>query len=469
VNVKIKKLSISQKVLTLFLFSFIFSILFSFLFIHFLYKDLYIRSVKERLVNEGQRTAAHFHYGSLSGDIKEKIDWYNVISSYEVIAVDQLEELDQYFPYRIDYEHLLSDADEQKLLNGQYVLKEGYVHEFKRNIVGAIFPLTDEEQLIGFIYIYVPLAEIPEVFRKGIPVLVITGTFFFIVLYIIVNYFVRSIFNPIRMMREFAKEVGRGNFSKRIPVETSDEIGELATAFNKMTESLEKQDERKKEFLANVAHELRTPLTYIGGYTRLLLDEAYESKVEAKNHLQLIDKEAKRMEKLIHDLLQLNQLEDPNLTLQKEPIAFSQLILDSLELFTPSLTMRNIIVKTDLDDEVIILGDLNRLQQVLYNVIDNAIKYSYDHGTIHIRLIQQDNQAELTIRDHGIGIPKQDLDRIGERFYRTDKSRSRKTGGTGLGLSIVKEIVNLHDGTMDIQSEEGKGTTVILTFPLVEL
>lgn len=461
--------TISQKVLILFLVSIIFSILFSFLFIHFLYKDLYIRSVKEQLIYEGQRTAAHFHYGSLSGEIKEKIDWYNVVSPYEVIAVDQLEKLDQHFPYKIDYEHLISQEDEKKLLAGQYVIKEGYVNEFRRNIVGAIFPLTHEHKLIGFIYIYVPLAEIPEVFSKGIPILILSGSFFFILLYFIVKYFVHSIFKPLRTIQHFSKEVGKGNFSKRMQMDTKDEIGELAKAFNKMAESLEKQDERKKEFLSNVAHELRTPLTYIGGYTKILLDEAYSSKEEAKNHLLLIDKESKRMQKLIQDLLQLNQLEDQTMTLEKEPIAFSQLILDSLELFTPSLEKRNITIHTNLDDEIIIMGDIHRLQQVLYNVIDNAIKYSFENGTIHIDLFQKEERAVLIIRDNGIGIPKKDLDRIGERFYRTDKSRSRKTGGTGLGLSIVKQIVSLHDGTMEIESEEGKGTSVILSFPIVDL
>ncbi|WP_243290370.1 ATP-binding protein [Bacillus sp. FJAT-47783] len=464
----IKKLSISHKVLFLFLVSFVISIVFSFLFIHFLYKDLYIRSVKEQLIYEGERTAAHFHYGSLSGEIKDKIAWYNVVSPYEVIVVDKLEKLGDHFPYQIDYEHLISKEDEQKLLNGQYVTKEGYVKEFRRNITGAIFPLTHEQKLIGFIYIYVPLAEIPEVFNYGIPILIFSGSFFFLILFFIINYFVQSIFKPLRTFRTFSKEVGRGNFSKRVHIDTSDEIGELADAFNKMAESLEEQDERKKEFLSNVAHELRTPLTYIGGYTQLLLDKAYSSEEEKRNHLLLIEKESKRMQKLIHDLLQLNELEDKKMTNEKEPIAFSQLILDSLELFTPSLTKRNITIHTNLDDEIIIMGDSSRLQQVLYNVIDNAVKYSNNNGEIRITSYQDRNRAIVKITDDGIGIPKKDIDRIGERFYRTDKSRSRKTGGTGLGLSIVKEIVALHDGTMEIESEEGKGTTVILSFPLID-
>jgi len=426
--------------------------------------------MKEQLIYEGQKTAAHFHYGSLTGEIREKIDWYNAISPYEVIAVDQLDKLDQYFPYQINYEDFISQEDEKILLSGQYVVKEGYVNEFRRNIVGAIFPLTHNQKLIGFIYIYVPLAEIPEVFSKGIPVLILTGSFFFLILYFVVNHFVQSIFHPLRTIQHFSKEVGQGNFSKRVPIEkTNDEIGELANAFNNMAESLEKQDERKKEFLSNVAHELRTPLTYISGYTKILLDEAYASKEEAKSHLHLIDKESNRMQQLIQDLLQLTRLEDQKIMLEKEPIAFSQFILDSLDLFSPALEEKNISVDTYLDDEIIILGDMNRLQQVLYNVIDNAIKYSLKNSSIHIELFREENKAKLIIKDSGIGIPKKDLNRIGERFYRTDKSRSRKTGGTGLGLSIVKQIVSLHGGTMKIASEEGKGTSVILTFPIEEL
>ncbi|REJ19982.1 MAG: two-component sensor histidine kinase [Bacillaceae bacterium] len=465
---KIKHFSVSQKVLLLFFISIIFSILFSFLFIHFLYKELYIRSVKERLIFEGKQTAAHFHYGSLSEDIKEKIEWYNLISPYEVIAVDQLDELHQHFPYQIDYKHLISQEDEKKLSSGQYVVKEGYVHELNRKIVGAIFPLTHEQNLIGFIYIYIPLAEIPEVFSKGIPILILFGLIFFVLIYFVITYSIHSIFRSLRTIQTIAKEISRGNFSKRVPIQTSDDIGELASAFNKMTESLEKQDERKKEFLSNVAHELRTPLTYIGGYTQILLDEAYSSKEEAKNHLLLINKETTRMQKLINDLLQLNELENKDMTLEAEPIAFSQLILDSLELFAPALKKRNISIKTDLDDEIIIMGDMNRLHQVFCNVIDNAIKYSFENGMINIALYQKEKRAVVIVRDNGIGIPKKELDRIGERFYRTDKSRSRETGGTGLGLSIVKQIVALHNGTMKIESEEGQGTSVILSFPIVE-
>ncbi|WP_044895934.1 sensor histidine kinase [Bacillus alveayuensis] len=465
---KIKQLSLNQKVLSLLIISVVMAIIFSFLFIHFLYKDLYIRSIKESLIYQGEQTAAHFHYGSLNHEIKERIFWYNVISPYEVVVVDKLDELDQFFPYKINYEDLISKEDEKQLRDGKYVMKEGYVKEFHRNIVGAIFPLGNQEELIGFIYIYVPLAEIPEVFRKGIPILVIAGALFFLFLYFGIRYFLKTIFKPLREMQAFSKEVGRGNFSKRVSITSSDEIGELAMAFNKMAQSLEQEEENKKEFLANVAHELRTPLTYIGGYSQILLDEIYHSPEELKKHLKLIQKETKRMQKLINDLLELNKLEDKNFKLTKEPIVLSQLILDSLELFQTSLKQRNIKLVMHLDDELIIYGDHSRLKQVFYNVVDNAIKYSYQNSQINISSYQDGSFAIVAIQDYGIGIPANDLNRIGERFYRTDKSRSRKTGGTGLGLSIVKEIMLLHDGKMDIKSEEGKGTLLLLSFPIVE-
>lgn len=462
-----RSITISRKVLFVFLLSFIISILFSSMFIHFLYKDLYIDSIKEQLLYEGEQTASHFHYGSLTEEIREKIAWYNAISPYEIIAVDELEQLDQYFPYQVNYSELIHPEDEKLLLSGQYVMKEGYVKEFQRNIVGAIYPIIQYEKLIGFIYIYVPVGEIPEVFSKGIPLLVFFGTIFFLILFLIINYFVHSIFRPLNEIRAVAKKVGKGDFSHRVHVDTADEIGELAATFNKMTASLEEQDIRKREFLSNVAHELRTPLTYIGGYSKLLIENEFTSEKEQKRHLLRIEKEAKRMQKLIQDLLQLNRIEEKDFAIQKEPIAFAQFIFDSLDLFTASINEKQMTIQTDLDDEVIIMGDPLRLQQVIYNVVDNAIKYSNKGGIIRIQLRRKGEKAILSIVDYGIGIPAEDLHRIGERFYRTDKSRSRKTGGTGLGLSIVKSLMNLHDGTMDITSEEGKGTTVHLTFPII--
>ncbi|MFK2825422.1 ATP-binding protein [Bacillus sp. B190/17] len=461
-----KSITLSQKVLWLILACIIFTIIFSFFFLHFLYKDLYLNSIRDSVIYQGERTASHYHYGALSEEIIEKIHWYNVVSEYDIIVVDNLDELSTYFPYKIDYQALVNKRDRKLLEQGQYVMKEGYVKEFKREIIGAIFPIMGEKGLIGFVYIYVPLAALQEVFQGSLPILVITGTLFFLMLFLIVNRIRQSMFQPLTEIQQFSKEVSKGNYTNRLPIQTNDEIGQLAQAFNKMTSSLEEQDIRKKEFLSNVVHELRTPLTYIGGYTQALKQQIYTSPEEAEHYLQTIEKETDRLKKLIHDLVDLDHLQENMYMLNKEPIVIAQLLLDTLHLFDIHINDKKMETDVHFQEDLIINGDPNRIQQVMYNLLDNAIKYSSEKSVLKVVLTQEGDEMLLQITNQGIGIPAEDLPRIGERFFRTDKARTRATGGTGLGLSIVKEIIRLHDGSFLINSSI-KETTVTIRLPLL--
>ncbi|MGM0854138.1 MAG: sensor histidine kinase [Bacillota bacterium] len=462
-------LTLNKKVSLLLLSSLFLTIVFSFLFIHFLYKDLYIGTVKDSLLYQGQRTADHYHYGDVSGSVRDKILWYNVISPYEVSVVEKLEDLTQSFPYHIDQNPLINNDDKSELAKGNPVMKEGYVAEFNRNVIGAIFPLMNEERLMGYLLIYIPLAEMTEVFSKGIPILVLTGVMFYFVLFLIIQSSLGSLFKPVREMQLFSNKVAKGDFSGRLNVNSKDEMAELALTFNSMVDSLQHQEERKRQFLSNVAHELRTPLTYIGGYAKALTDKVQTNPEEMEESLHLIQKESIRMQKLITELLELNKLENTSFSLDIEPIVLSQLIMDSLTLIRPHAENKKMDVQHDLYEGSIINGDPNRVMQVFYNILDNALKYSPEESRILIQSYEEGGMAVVKIEDTGIGIPAGSLSRIGERFYRSDLSRTRNTGGYGLGLSIAKEIMYKHDGSLSVDSEEGKGTTVYLRFPLLEI
>jgi hypothetical protein len=182
-----KQLTLSKKILIVLFASLAFTILFSFFFIHFLYSKLYLSSIEDSIVYQGKRTASHYHYGELSDEIIDKIQWYNIVSEYEVIVVDHLDDLSAYFPYKINYETLVDSADRESLNRGAYIMKKGYVEELDREILGAIFPIKGETGLIGFIYIYVPLAAIQDVFRESIPILISVGSVFFFVLFLGLN------------------------------------------------------------------------------------------------------------------------------------------------------------------------------------------------------------------------------------------------------------------------------------------
>ena len=459
------KLTLSKKILLLLLSSIGFTILFSFFFIHFLYSELYLSSMKESVIYQGQRTASHYHYGELSDEIIEKIQWYNIVSEYEIIVVDNLEQLSSYFPYKINMETLIAPNDRADLENGQYIMKEGFVEELDREILGAIFPIKGEQGLIGFIYIYVPLAAVQDVFKESIPILITVGTLFFFLLFFVANRLSSSLFKPLQDLQQHSYEVSRGNYTSRLKADRDDEIGQLTEAFNKMSLSLELQDERKKEFTSNIVHELRTPLTYISGYTQALKQLDMTSSDTANNYLTTIEKETERLNKLINDLIELNHLEEDLYTIDRQPIAIAQLLLDTLDLFTIHLNEKELHPKLTIEEDLIMIGDLQRLEQVFYNVIDNAIKYSDMKSKLTIELIRDGDFVQFKVTNQGIAIHKEDIDRIGERFFRTDKARNRTTGGTGLGLSIVKVIVRLHDGTFSLTSDRVTGTKVIILLP----
>ncbi|NYF25317.1 cell wall metabolism sensor histidine kinase WalK [Sporosarcina sp. JAI121] len=460
-----KKLTLSKKILVVLIFSIGFTILFSFFFIHYLYSELYLTSIEKSIVYQGKRTASHYHYGELSDEIIEKIQWYNIVSEYEIIVVDNLEDLTSYFPYKINYETLVDASDRAELERGSHVLKEGFVEELNREILGAIFPIKGENGLIGFIYIYVPLAAVQDVFQDSIPILLIVGSSFFIILFLVVNRAWRSLFRPLQDLQQLSYEVSKGNYSNRIQSDRDDEIGQVTKAFNLMSKSLEQQEERKKEFTSNIVHELRTPLTYISGYTHVLKEKIYSSPEEAQSYLTTIEKETDRLTKLITDLVELNHLQEDLYSIDLQPIAVAQLVVETIDLFAIHIAEKQLNLKLNIEEELIFTGDSKRIQQVFYNTIDNAVKYSVMNGILSIEVTKKDGLLQFQVTNDGILIDDDDLTRIGDRFFRTDKARNRTTGGTGLGLPIVKEIIRLHNGTFSITSDAVSGTTVIIQLP----
>ncbi|WP_175989426.1 cell wall metabolism sensor histidine kinase WalK [Bacillus sp. Marseille-Q1617] len=465
---KKQKNSLSQKVFLLILGSIGTTILFSFFFLHFLYKDLYLKSIRESVLHQGESTAAHYHYGTLNEEIIEKIHWFNIVSEYEVIVVKSFEELDEHFPYHIDNKPLLSQSDRSRLSEGKSVLKEGYVESFDRDIVSAVFPIQSETELIGLVFIYVPLEAMQEVFQASMPILILAGAVYFILLFLVVNRIRQSLFKPLHDMQKLSQEVAKGNYTHRLHPAEYDEVGQLAEAFNIMSSSLEEQETRKKEFISNVVHELRTPLTYINGYTEALKQNMYSTKEEADSYLTTIQRETDRLNQIVHDLIDLNYLEESLYVINKEPIAVAQLLYDTLDLFTIRLSQKQLQTIVNIDEDMIILGDQKRMEQVFYNLVDNAVKYSPENETIMIELTRKEHQMVFRINNNGLTIDQKDLPRLGERFFRTDKARTRSTGGTGLGLSIVKQIIALHGGTITYNSDAESGTEVLVVMNLME-
>jgi two-component system phosphate regulon sensor histidine kinase PhoR len=227
--------------------------------------------------------------------------------------------------------------------------------------------------------------------------------------------------------------------------------------------ALKKIETMKKDLVTNVSHELRTPLTLIKGYVETLIDN--ETNEDKTKYLGIVLKNTERLDNIIKDLLTLSELESGKTNESFERVDLKTVIECVLPLFNEKLGEKGLDIQYDSPrEQCVIAGDSFRLEQVVINLLDNAYKYT-NAGKIAIAIERQDNSILLSVRDTGIGIPEKDLDRIFERFYVVNKSRSRTYGGTGLGLSIVKHIVVMHSGTIEVKSSPGLGSTFVLTFP----
>jgi two-component system, OmpR family, phosphate regulon sensor histidine kinase PhoR len=229
---------------------------------------------------------------------------------------------------------------------------------------------------------------------------------------------------------------------------------------------LKQTDKVRRDFVANVSHELRTPLSILRGYIETLLDNPQTSDKELSRILRVMERHSKRLGLLVDDLLTLARLESRSAGLQFSDVQLAELLQSVIRDWEKKLAEKQLKVVVDLSpDALTIRADETRLHEVLYNLLDNALKYSRENGEIRLRAAQHGPQIVLSVTDNGIGITKDDLPRIFERFYRADKARSRELGGTGLGLAIVKHIAQLHGGRVEAESELGKGTTIRVVLP----
>jgi len=217
--------------------------------------------------------------------------------------------------------------------------------------------------------------------------------------------------------------------------------------------------------VANVSHELKTPLTSIKGFVETLLGGALDDKENNRNFLKIIQDHAERLDSLVNDLLSLSHLESKEIMLKKTNFNLKQQVEGVISGFRSQLKKKNIEIKNELPADISVTADKNRLEQVVTNLIDNAIKFNKEKGFVRIFGEEINGKVKITVEDSGIGIPEKDIPRIFERFYRVDKARSRELGGTGLGLSIVKHIVELHSGSVGVESTEGFGSKFWFSLP----
>lgn len=267
---------------------------------------------------------------------------------------------------------------------------------------------------------------------------------------------------PIAKATEITREISEGNYAIRFESDVrTQELAELNEAVNHMADSLEKQEVIRKRLTSDVAHELRTPLANVSSQLEALIEGVWEPTAD---RLQRCYDELGRISNLVSDLEKLRQIENENMSLKREPVDLLELSQEVRMAFEAELEKKQLSCIVTGEPSVV-SGDPKRLYQVIFNLMSNAVKYSAEGGNIRIQVNDTEKAAALIVEDQGIGIPEADLPLIFERFYRTDRSRNRKTGGAGIGLTIAKEIIRAHDGKIAVESKEGRGSRFIVTLP----
>lgn len=273
----------------------------------------------------------------------------------------------------------------------------------------------------------------------------------------------RRILNPIEALTAAAHQMEKGNLDQRVKVDSQDEIGELAHAFNAMADGLKQADTQRRNLVSDVAHELRTPLANVRGYLEAMRDGVVQPDTKT---IDSIYEEAMLLNRLIDDLQELALAESGQLRLMRAPASPAQIVSTVVAATAPQANERGLTLRTEVDPNLPALNvDAHRLGQALRNLIVNAIAYTPAGGEVVVSAAATDESVTLSVRDTGEGIAPEHLPHLFERFYRADSSRSRATGGSGLGLAIVKQWVEAHGGTIEVKSELGKGSTFTITLP----
>lgn len=364
-----------------------------------------------------------------------------------------------------DQSETIENFDPIHLGNSYYSVGDFFGY-FKSSMLSVMVPINYNLNLRGYVVIHYPYnriirqrEQILSAFYKNELLLFLGYAAFLLVL-------MQNIVGPLKKITLGTNEYASGNLAYRIPVNRNDELGYLANTLNYMSSELEKTGEYQRKFIANVSHDFRSPLTSIKGYIEAMLDGTIPVEMQER-YLKIVLNETERLNKLTREMLTLNNLDNKGFLLNITKFDINQMIKDTAATFEGTCTTRKIQMELLLTgDTMLVSADVGRIQQVLYNLLDNAIKFSPQNSSIIIETTVRHGKLYISVKDHGTGIPRDSLNKIWDRFYKIDASRGKDKRGTGLGLSIVKEIISAHGQKIDVISTEGAGTEFIFTLPI---
>ena len=357
---------------------------------------------------------------------------------------------------------IISDFDPTATGNKSYMVGN-YFNSFGEDYLSVSAPITGNFRTYGYVVIHLPMVNVTKSKYHILNIVYMTSLIVFLLSLIILIVFQRIVYSPLRKITNGAKAYAEGDLKYEIKVHSNDEMGYLAATLNYMSDKLDDTENYQKKFISNVSHDFRSPLTSIKGYLEAILDGTIPPEMQEKYLTRVID-ETNRLTKLTESILSLDSIE--SVKLNKTSFDINKMIRDTAGSFEVQCNSKNITIELIFSNvSQYVIGDYAKIQQVLYNLIDNAIKFSSQNSSIIVQTSLKKEKIFISVKDTGIGIAKNEQSKVFDRFYKSDLSRGKDKKGTGLGLAIVKEILQTHGENIDVISTVGVGTEFIFSLP----
>ena len=356
---------------------------------------------------------------------------------------------------------LIEDFDPTITGNKSY-MTGNFFNMFPSETLSVLAPSTGNFHTYGYVVLHMSMSLVLQSQNEILNIVYMTSVIVFLLSLIILLVFTKTVYFPLKKITAGAMEYADGNLDYVIKVDTNDEMGYLANTLNYMSDELNKLEDYQKSFIANVSHDFRSPLTSIKGYLEAILDGTIPPELYDK-YLHIVISETERLNKLTQSMLAINPMDSKGF-LSRSNFDINRVIKSTAETFEGTCNAKNIVLDLTFTDDVqMVYADLGKIQQVLYNLIDNAIKFSHPESVIYIQTFLKYERVFVSVKDTGVGIPKESINKIWNRFYKSDISRGKDKNGTGLGLAIVKDIIQAHGENIDVVSTVGVGTEFIFT------
>ncbi len=458
-------------VLAYFIFG-VFSFIFVSVFVPSMTKEQLVRDKAERLYSEAVLIADTYATGLYASEtdletVKEQLDALALYMNSIIRIVNPSGRLvlDTSAPINVEDVVIIKDFD-PTVTGGSYYMIDSFFESFDLDVLSVLAPITSNYMVKGYVVIHYSMSDIQESCNGLLSVSYITMAVLFLLSLIILIFFTELVYVPIRKITYATEQYASGNMHYEFQVESEDEIGYLAGCLNYMASQIASAEDDQKKFVANISHDFRSPLTSIRGYLDAMIDGTIPPEMYGK-YLNILLNETERLTKLTNSLLTLNNLNTKGMRLDRTDFEINRIIRSTAASFEGTCRQKSISIELILtDDEMYVNADMGKIQRVLYNLLDNAIKFSHHDSVIKVETSVKKSKLFISVKDSGIGIPKEDLKLIWDRFYKSDISRGKDKKGTGLGLSIVREIINSHEEHINVISTEGVGSEFIFSLPL---